>query len=183
MIRRLQARDQSALEELYEHAASSALGIALRTLGDSALAEDVVHDAFVALWEEAARLDPERGRVDRLLLTISRRKAIDRARARRRQQTRTADLHDEIADADGDDFVEGVLRGVDRASEVSALARELDALPDDHREVIELAYFQGMTVREIADHLSVPIGTVKSRGHRAMTRLRSSRLQELRVDG
>jgi RNA polymerase sigma-70 factor (ECF subfamily) len=169
---RLQARDGAALRELFEREGRRALGLAYRVLGDHAAAEDAVQEAFAQLWERADRLDPAGGRIESLLMTIVYRRAIDMARVRRNGASplpppdmlpqvdeRAAVMLDRVLDLLSSDGLRRKLRAA------------LDGLPDEQRRVVELAYFQGLTLREIADRDGVPLGTVKSRVRLAMAKL------------
>ena len=88
LLERFRARDEGALADLYDLMGARAYGLAFRVLHDGAAAEDVVQNAFATLWEQADRLDPGRGSIEGLLLTIVHRRAVDAARSRQRQSTR-----------------------------------------------------------------------------------------------
>ena len=92
LLERFRARDEGALADLYDLMGARAYGLAFRVLHDGAVAEDVVQNAFATLWEQADRLDPGRGSIEGLLLTIVHRRAVDAARSRQRQSTRSAPL-------------------------------------------------------------------------------------------
>ena len=169
---RLQARDGAALRELFEREGRRALGLAYRVLGDQAAAEDAVQEAFAQLWERADRLDPAGGRIESLLMTMVYRRAIDLARARRNGAI-TLPPPDMLPHVD-----EQAAAVLDRVVELLSsdglrrkLRAALHALPEEQRVVVEHAYFEGLTLREIAERERLPLGTVKSRLRLAMEKL------------
>jgi RNA polymerase sigma-70 factor (ECF subfamily) len=138
----------------------------VRSLGRTAEAEDVVQEAFLALWRQAARLDPARG-VRSYLLTIVHNKAVDRVRrnARRPELVLEGEVSIQAEAADPVQFAE--------ALENRELVRSaLDTLPQEQRQAIEMAYFAGLTASEVADRLQIPVGTVKSRLRLALGHMR-----------
>jgi RNA polymerase sigma-70 factor (ECF subfamily) len=156
---RLAEGELDALEELYDRYKTMAYSIAYRITNDATLAEDVVQEAYLGAWRNAARYVEGRGSVKTWLLSIVHHRAIDAVRRRRP----TTDL------PDADLPPPAVLTLPDVWAEVAA---ELDAetvqgalatLSDVQREAIELAYFGGLTQQEIADRTDTPLGTVKSR--------------------
>lgn len=163
LVLRVAAGDVEALASLYDRHVAGLLGVALRILRDRARAEDTIHDLFVALHERAARYDVARGAVATWLMTMTRNLAIDRARTRARQNrlSHAVDAYaptpapDPAASADGH-----VVRGA------------LASLPEDQRSILVAVYFDGLTYTEIAEGLSLPLGTVKSRAARGLEALR-----------
>ena len=170
LAQRIRAGDAGALGELYDRYASIALGTALRVVGDREEAEDVVHDAFVAVWRKIDRFDADRGSLRAWLMTVVRNRAIDRIRARRPAM--------DLEDADERSLLrtgpnptwEAALRQAS-ATEVRAA---MGALPDDQRRAVELAYFEGYTYREVADLTGVPPGTANGRLRLALGKLRDA---------
>lgn len=165
-------RDEGSLRELYRRYGSLAFGLALRVTRDRTLAEDVVQDVFVAVWERAASFDDARGSVRSWLLTQVHHRAVDLVRretsSRRRNLVLTLpDPDREPVDTDRiveEDWI------AHRRTEVRAA---LSGLPAEQQQVLDLAYFQGCTQREIAERLSVPLGTVKSRTITGLRTLRA----------
>lgn len=149
----------AALEDLYDRYKTMAYSIAYRITNDASLAEDVVQDAFLGAWRNAARYIEGRGSVKTWLLSIVHHRAIDAIRRRRP----TTDL------PDGETALPSALTLPDIWAEVSVrldadLVRSaMAALSDVQREAIELAYFGGLTQGEIAERTGTPLGTVKSR--------------------
>jgi RNA polymerase sigma-70 factor, ECF subfamily len=158
------------LEELYDRYAGRLYGLGLRLLGDPGLAEELVQETFVRLWQSARRYDPQRGSVTSFVFTIARRLAID---LRRRPSSRPfAELEaSQGADLDPGDAVDRLLIGLH-------VRDALSSLPDSQREVLELLYLQDLTQRQVADRVGVPLGTVKTRafyGLRALKEALSAR--------
>jgi RNA polymerase sigma factor (sigma-70 family) len=148
-----------ALEELYDRYKTMAYSIAHRITDDATLAEDVVQEAFLAAWRNAARYVEGRGSVKTWLLSIVHHRAIDAIR-RRRPTTELPDLERPTpAVLTEPDVWSEVAAGLD----AEAVRRALADLPDVQREAIELAYFGGLTQQEVADRTATPLGTVKSR--------------------
>ncbi len=157
--------ERSALERLYDRYAAVVYGLALRILGSAADAEEVVQEVFLQAWREAARFDAARGTPRTWLLTLARTRAIDALRSASRgiRRTETA-LTWDVADPQSNRADEVG----DRQIVVGAIAR----LSFQQREVLELAYYQGMTQTEIAARTGLPLGTVKTRVRSALERLR-----------
>lgn len=160
LIQRVAAGNPDALATLYDRYGSLAYGVAYRVLADSQAAEEVVQDSFVTLWRKAGSFDANRGAgVRAWLLTIVRNGAIDTIRRRKRTTSRELGLDDELPLASSDDPVAEVLISMDRL----VIQQVMRSLPDDQRVAIELAYFEGLTHREIAERFDLPLGTVKGR--------------------
>ena len=168
IVAALQARDPRALEALYDQFGRRAFGLAYRILGNGQSAEDAVQEAFITLWNQAERIDSNRGQVGSLLMTIVHRRSIDILRSQRDMAARVHPLDDDTLDPTADDAFDTVARSM--TYDTARLA--LETLAPEQREVIELAYFGGMTQVEIAEKTAVPVGTVKSRLRLALTRLR-----------
>ncbi len=162
--------EAAALAELYDLVAGRAFGLAVQILRDQGAAEDAVHDAFEQLWRQRDRIDPARGRVDALALTVVRRRALDIARSSGRRARRNVALS-EVLDL-ADPAVEDVGLLLDRAVDAEQVRSALDGLPTEQRRVVDLAYFKGMTMAEIGEELDVAVGTVKSRARLALQKLR-----------
>lgn len=160
--------EEAALGELYDRYGAAAFRLARRIVRDSALAEDVVQEAFLAIWRGAARFLPERARAAAWIMTLVHRRAVDIVR--REQRRRGLPLED-----GEDDRVE---RAADDAVwlrlERERVQRALAALPDQQRETLELAYYGGFTQAELADRLGRPLGTIKSQMFAGLTNLRRS---------
>jgi RNA polymerase sigma-70 factor (ECF subfamily) len=170
LLRSIQRGGQGAFAALYDRYASAAYGLALRVTGDPALAEDVVQEAFTALWKQAPRFDPERGQVRSWLLTIVHHRAVDvvRRRAGRPERALPDGAEDFLAAPGRPDEL------AERAMDAEAVRAAVGRIPEDQRVTVEMAYFKGMTHVEIAEAMGVPLGTVKSRLRIALEKLRES---------
>ena len=157
--------EEPALAALYDRYGRVAYGLALRVLRDSALAEDAVQEAFLAVWRSAHRYIPERSKPSTWILTFVHRRAVDLVR--REERRRTEQLTDDEALSGGSVDEEAWLR-LERERVQAALRQ----LPDQQREAIELAYYGGFTQSELAERLGQPLGTIKSRMFTGLARLR-----------
>jgi RNA polymerase sigma factor (sigma-70 family) len=165
----LRGRDTTAVARVYDAFGRRAYSLAYRICGDHGTAEEAVQDAFVDLWQNAERLDPNRGNLQSLLLTVVRFKSIDKLRKRRGQPGLNDAMDiDLIQDwhTDGNDAATNVL-------DKDFVQSVLSALPAEQSRCVELASFGGYTHVEIASIMNVPLGTVKSRLRLALERLRT----------
>jgi RNA polymerase sigma-70 factor, ECF subfamily len=168
LVARCASGDESALAELYDLFGRASYALALRIVRDASQAEDVVQEAFLDLWRNAPRFDPSRSRPVSYLLTFVHRRAVDLVRREQARPQRGGGVED-IAERAGSEDVAGSLVGREQGATVRAA---LAGLPGPQRQVLELAYFNGLSQSEIAEHLGEPLGTVKSRTHVALSRLR-----------
>jgi RNA polymerase sigma-70 factor (ECF subfamily) len=168
LAERMRGGDREAVGELYDRYAPHAFAVAVRILGDQYAAEDVVHDAFVAVWQRMDRFDPERGTLRGWLLTVVRNRAIDRLRGTR--PSVPVDVADEqsLLRTGPNPTWELALESLSRVEIRGVMA----TLPDAQREAIELAYFGGRTYREIAELTGVPEGTASGRLRLGLAKLR-----------
>jgi RNA polymerase sigma-70 factor (ECF subfamily) len=168
---RLRQKDPTAFEALYNRFARSAYGLALRVTGQEALAQEVVHDAFLALWRAPEAYDPARGPFRTFFLSLVHHRAVDTVRREerlRRRTERALNLQDPL----DEDVAEGVVEDAWLAVRRKEVRQALTTLPPEQRKVLELAYFEGYTQTKIAALLGVPLGTVKTRTLAAMRKLR-----------
>ncbi len=162
LLVRVAARDRDAFEILYHRYVRSIFGLAMRRLRDRQRAEDAVQEMFAAVWRSAGSYRPERGPAAPWLYAVARNAVVDRLRVR--------------ADVPGDppDVVAVEPGPVERAesSYVSwRVHRALESLPAKERDVLELAYWSGLSQSEVASFLDIPLGTVKTRTRSALARL------------
>ncbi|HET7480425.1 MAG TPA: sigma-70 family RNA polymerase sigma factor [Rubrobacteraceae bacterium] len=157
--------DEGALRELYDRYSGLIFGAGVRYLGDRGLAEDLTQDVFTAVWRNADSFDPSRASFATWIYRITRNRATDLIR-RRRARVRT--VGDEFVPEMGEDDQSGELS---RSFDVAAALGKLSPV---HREILTLAYFEGLSQREISRATGTPLGTVKSRTTAALKALRES---------
>jgi RNA polymerase sigma-70 factor (ECF subfamily) len=162
LIVRVADRDRIAFEEIYHRYVRSVYGLALRRLRDRQRAEDAVQETFAAVWRSAGSYRPERGPAAPWLYAIARNAVVDRLRARTETVSEVPDVPSlEAGPADRAE-----------SSYVSwRVHRALEVLSDKEREVVELAYWSGMSQSEVAEYLHIPLGTVKTRTRSALAHL------------
>lgn len=158
-----------AFELIFGRHASSAFSLAYRMCGRSAMAEDIVQEAFLSLWRSAAAYDAARGGVRAWILSIVRNRAID---AFRREGAKAATSVGDEGLAERLPALELTDREVERRDDARQVRDALKGLPPDQRQVIELAYFGGFTHTQIAEMLKLPAGTVKGRMRLGLSKLR-----------
>ena len=162
------AMDAAALAGAYTAHREATYTLAYRILGDGSAADDAVQDAFIKLWVGTAQFDPARGSMRGLLLTIARHTSIDVIRKRaRRQRTESTYCAGETYTSEGPE------QATERAEDTRNVRGALARLPAGQRSAIEKAYFSGLTRRQIAAEMALPIGTVKSRMRLGMRTLAS----------
>jgi len=169
--RRLSAGDREAFELLYRRYAPSALGLATRVTRQQALAEEVVQEAFLALWRAPEAYDPARGSFRSFFLSLVHHRAVDTVRREERLRNRTQRAQN-LEPVRGEDVAEDVVEDAYLRVRREEVRNALGTLPPEQRQVIELAYFGGSTQAQIAEALGIPIGTVKTRTLAAMRKLR-----------
>ena len=170
LIQRIANGDQAAFAALYDRLSPILYSMALRMMNDAIEAEDVLQDGFIYIWQRANNFDASRGSPISWAITIVRHKAIDRLRVRLRGERlrERASASPELAsDKDDESALEPFLRE-QRAQVKSALTK----LPGEQREVLQLAFFSGLTHQQIAAKIATPLGTVKARIRRGLLQLR-----------
>lgn len=170
LIERMAGGDESALSSLYDRSSRLIFGLLLRILNDAGLAEEVLLDVYMQVWRQAGKYDPARGKTLAWLVTIARSRAIDRLRSIRQEETRKESL--DAAGGQGLAFTTA-FEDPTLAPERQRIVRSaLATLPHEQREVIEMAYYLGLSHSEIAARLGQPLGTVKTRTRLGMMKLR-----------
>lgn len=171
-MRQVVEGDRAAFLQIYDQYASRVFGLAVRMLGDRMAAEEIAQDAFVRLWTRARNFTPARGTLLAWLLTITRHLALDKIRLDSRRP--------QLADLTGwEDAWEHVADPSSETEEArwASLRLALHELPFEQGQAIALAYYHGMSHRQIAESLSLPLGTVKTRIRLGMEKLRSQWLE------
>jgi RNA polymerase sigma-70 factor, ECF subfamily len=173
---RLLRGDRNAFEDLYRRYASQAYGLAYRVTRQQNLAQDVVHDAFLALWRAPEAYDRARGSFRTFFLSMVHHRGVDLVRREQRLRARTeraANLEPPADEDPADEVTEAGYLAVRRKEVREALT----ALPDPQRQVLEMAYLDGKTQVQIAEELQIPLGTVKTRTLAALRKLRVALLE------
>ena len=161
---------EGALSALYDRYSRTVYGVGLKILGDLSLAEELVQDVFLKVWRSSGTFDPSRGSFSTWLYRVTRSCALDlyRKRAHRVRQVSDGDPHIAAARDSSDDPQEII----DESWPSWRVSRALEVLDAPHREVIDLAYFGGLSQREISIRTGMPLGTVKTRTASAFKSLR-----------
>ena len=160
-------RDRDAFSALYDDLSSLVFGLALKVCRSHALAEEVTQEVFVQVWDQAGRFDRERGSARSWIATIAHRRAVDVVRKAQSAANREEAVASDPPLGDvADDVID-----LDEMERVRAAMGSLSPL---QREAIELAYFGGLTYREVAERLDVPLGTVKTRMRDGLARIRET---------
>jgi RNA polymerase sigma-70 factor (ECF subfamily) len=165
----VQRGDARAFEAIYDRHGGAAFSLAYRIAGSRAAAEDIVQEAFLAVWRSSVRYHPERGNLRSWLLSVVHNRAIDSLRrsvVHTRHQIDVEDVEERKAARELTD-VEAF-----RRDEAQTVRSVMERLPADQLRVVELAYFGGFTHSQIADMLGMPLGTVKGRMRLALDKMR-----------
>ncbi|MHC4415780.1 MAG: RNA polymerase sigma factor [Planctomycetota bacterium] len=168
LMHRVAAGDEAAVAELYDRFGSLVYKVARQLLPTRAESEDAVQEVFIRLWQTADRYDPRRAKLVTWVMLIARRHLIDRLRRNAVRGT-VAVLRSESTEAGSDREPDRKSREDERNSR---LLQRIAELPELQRVVIERAYLQGYTLREVSEQLEAPLGTVKSALSRGLARLR-----------
>ncbi|WP_268893787.1 MULTISPECIES: sigma-70 family RNA polymerase sigma factor [Streptomyces] len=161
--------DQKAFEDLYALVSGPVFGLVRRVVRDPAQSEEVAQEVLLELWRSAARYDPGRGTALAWVLTLAHRRAVDRVRSARAAGERELRMARRANGPAFDHVAEEVEAGLER----EWVRRCLDRLTALQRQSVTLAYYDGYTYREVAERLSLPLGTVKTRMRDGLTRLRN----------
>lgn len=166
MIERLRGRDSSAFDYLYDHYSAALYSIVLRIVRKEGIAEEVLQDIFLKIWERIASYDPSKGRLFTWMLNIARNQAIDKTRSKEMSQNRKTD--------DIDNLVNRLDRQESEELHIEAIGLKevLAKLPEEQRFVIDHLYMKGYTQSEVAEEFDIPLGTVKTRTRMALKELR-----------
>lgn len=168
LLARVACGDDVAFASLYDHLAPAAYGIARRVVGNAALAEEITQDAFLQVWSTRSTFDRRRGSAQSWVLTIVHRRAVDVVRHEQAARKRVLRVGPRYMESTFDEVWATALHHSERVEVCAAL----QALTAAQRQAIELAYYEGMTCGEVAQHLGIPVGTAKSRILEGVRRLR-----------
>lgn len=168
LLARVAQGDHLAFEALYARVSGPVYGIIRRVLRDAAQSEEVAQEVLVYLWQNASRYESSKGSAMGWVMMIAHRRAVDRVRS----EQATSDRHHRAGAAEGETNYDVVAETVEIQLEQQAVRRCMDSLTAMQRESVQLAYYGGHTYREVAEMLSVPLGTVKTRIRDGLVRLR-----------
>jgi RNA polymerase sigma-70 factor, ECF subfamily len=154
LVSAIRSGDEQAMGQLYSRYSSMVYAVALRVLGDSGAAEDILQDVFMKLWRNPDVFDANRGSLGAWLAVIARNRAIDLLRKRRPEE----DISEVVVGYDPKLF-----QSAERDRALEKIRGALSAMPASQRSVLEMAYFEGLTHTEIADKTGEPLGTIKTR--------------------
>lgn len=170
LMLRVARGDREAFASLYDRFAGPVYGVVRRVLRDPAQSEEVTQEVLTEAWRTATRFDPDKGRTSTWLLTMAHRRAIDRVRSVQasRDRTERVGIQHHVRDHDS------VSEEVETRFEHQAVRAALDDLTELQREAVELAYYGGLTHREVAELLDTPLGTIKTRIRDGLIRLRDA---------
>ena len=163
LMSRIRAGDEDALAALHDRYAQVVYSVALRVLGETTQAEDILQEIFLQLWRDPQRFDSNRGSLGAWLAVIARHRAIDHLRRRRPE----SDIEDVVVSVDSN-----LERITDRNMAMAKIRSAVEQLPAEQRQPLELAFFHGLTHPEIAAKTGEPLGTIKTRIRAALQALR-----------
>ncbi|MEZ4870603.1 MAG: sigma-70 family RNA polymerase sigma factor [Caldilineaceae bacterium] len=169
LLRLVRKSDTVAYEAFYDRYAQTAYSVILRIVRDNAIAEELLHETFWQVWQSATTYEG-RGQVAAWLLRIARNRALDELR-RQRARPQAALQEFEVAASNIQDFRLNTERNVEQQLQRRDVLQALESIPEDQRLCLELAYFDGLTQREIAERFNLSLGTVKSRMRIGMEKL------------
>ncbi len=163
----MQSKDRDALEYLYDHYAGALLGVISRVIKKEEIAEEVLQDVFLKVWDKMESYDSSKGKLFTWMLNIARNQAIDKTRSKEfSKEKKTGDIDNFVNRIDNEDYVEQKVEAI-------GVSELLKALPDEQRFIIDQHYLKGYTQSEIAEEFNLPLGTVKTRMRLAMKELRN----------
>ena len=165
LVSAIASGDESAMGQLYDRYSAVVYSIALRVLGDAGMAEDLLQEIFIQLWRNPRAFDSDRGALAPWLVAVTRNRAIDWLR-KRRPETPVADV--------ALSFEPDLASKTEFARRIGKIRAMLESMPTTQRDVLEMAYFEGMTHNEIAARTGQPLGTVKTRIRSGLLTLRTA---------
>ncbi|GAA4429500.1 ECF RNA polymerase sigma factor SigK [Actinokineospora soli] len=168
LLQRVARGDESAFERLYDAVSAPVFGLVRRIVRDPAQSEEVTQEVMLELWRTAARYSPERGSAMTWVLTLAHRRAVDRVRSAQSASDREDRAHRQEASRPFDEVAEQVGTRL----EYEQVRRCLGSLTELQRQSVELAYYKGLTYREVSELLDTPLGTIKTRLRDGLIRMR-----------
>ena len=174
LVAALATDEVTALEQLYDRYSALVYSIALRVLRDHTLAEDVTQEVFLRLWRQPASFDPGRGRFISWISSVARNRALDELRKVTRRRGAEDQTEEAVLDLPGEARGEDPQAELELSEERARVRAAMAELPPAQRQVIELAYFSGLTQMEIAERTGDPLGTIKTRIRLGMRKLREA---------
>lgn len=164
---RLKAKDRTALSYLYDNYSASLYGVIYRILPKEDMAEEVLQDVFLKIWDKIESYDASKGRLFTWMLNIARNQAIDKLRSREiSKSNKTKDIDSLVHTIDNQEQVEQRIDGI-------GVTDILKVLPEEQRFIVDYLYFKGYSQSELAEESGIPLGTVKTRLRAAMQQLRT----------
>jgi len=176
LVRAIMDRDADAIAELFDRFSGLLSALSMRILNDPADVEEILQETFLQVWNQAARYDAKRSSVSTWLVLIARSRSIDRLRSRQVKLRTATAARQENPDTHTSPKGVGTVLMKERRRR---LQEEMAKLPEEQRQVLELAFYGGMTQSEIAEQTSIPLGTVKTRTLLAMKKLRQALRAEI----
>jgi RNA polymerase sigma-70 factor (ECF subfamily) len=166
LVLALQRREKIAAEALYDMYSASLFGVIVRIVNDEAIAEDILQDTFVKIWNSFSSYSTEKGRLFTWMVNIARNLAIDKIRSKDfKNQTKNQELENNVTFIDEQ-------RNTVYKPELLGVKDLVEKLKPEQKSILDLVYFKGYTHVEAADELGVPLGTIKTRLRMAITQLR-----------
>jgi len=165
LVSAIRSGDEQAMEQLYERYSAVVYSVALRVLGDTGAAEDILQEVFMQLWRSPDVFDASRGSLAGWLAVIARNRAIDSLRKRRPE----TDITDVVVCFEPD-----MLRGAEWSRSLDKIRGVLASMPAPQRSALEMAFFEGLTHTEIAEKTGDPLGTIKTRIRTGLQALRKA---------
>lgn len=170
VLTRSAAGDDRAFAQVYDATAGPVYGLILRVVRSPQLAAEVVQEVYLMAWQQAERFDPDRGTVMSWLCTMAHRRAVDHVRSSQRRREREERYETELTGRPSDE----TWGEVEQILDTEQIREGLAALSPRQREAVDLVYFRGMSHREVAEHLELPLGTAKARIRDGLRALRAA---------
>ena len=163
---RLQSKEQTALEFLYDRYSGALYGVIRRVLKNDDVAEEILQDVFLKIWRKIDTYDSAKGKLFTWMLNIARNQAIDKTRSKEiSKESKTSGIENLVGRVDRQGFLEQSVDSI-------GVPESLSLLPDEQKFVVEHLYFKGYSQSELAEEFNIPLGTVKTRLRMAMIQLR-----------